>query len=82
VFSDRDKLQIHRLVQAVVQDSLGSKQARVASIVLRIGLRVFQMLDESLEGLQTCRRFRDQVVSSLDHTVTLNESSDWLGLAG
>jgi len=64
-----------------VQDSLGSKQAGVASIVLQIGLQAFPILHDSLEGLQTCRRFRDQVVSSLDHTVTLNESSEWLELA-
>ena len=81
VFGDRDKLRIHRLVQAVVQDRLRSKRNGVASIVVQIGLQAFPMLNRSLEGLQRCRRFRAQVVFSLGHTVTLNKSSDWLELA-
>jgi len=76
VFSNGDRIWMHRLVQAVVQDGLRSKRAGVGSIAVQIGLQAFPMLDRSLEGLQTCHHFRAQVVSSLDHTVTRNKSSD------
>lgn len=81
VLGEGQKISIHRLLQAVIKDDLDSLQrARIASDVIGLGLRSFPDLsDEGKRGI--CRLYRSQVIASLEHVNTENESK-WHLLAG
>jgi tetratricopeptide (TPR) repeat protein len=79
--SEGQKIRIHRLVQAVIQDDMQSQlRVQVVSEVLRLGLRSFpnMMSDRSQRG--TCRRYRAQVVSCLENCHIAKSQSEWLAL--
>jgi tetratricopeptide (TPR) repeat protein len=81
VFGEGQKIGIHRLLQAVIQDGLDSVQkASIASDVIELGLASFpDIADESMRG--TCRRYRSQVIASLEHDSTKDDSK-WHVLTG
>jgi len=81
VSQDRDRIRIHRLVQAVIQDGFGSERTIVASTTIHMGLQAFPSIDFSLKGLEKARRFRVEVIACLEATNNLHERSEWLELA-
>jgi len=77
-----DRIRIHRLVQAVIQDGLeSSMRTSIAFAAVQMGLQAFPFLDFCLKDLEKCRRFRAQVTACLDNTKTLQETPEWLELA-
>jgi len=86
VFGGGDKLSIHRLVQAVIQDDLDpAARSRVSVRIIELGLKSFPAIPDRERGnivlLETCRRFRSQVTFCLEQTQVARETSQWLDLA-
>ena len=80
VFSGQ-KIRIHRLVQAVIQDDLDAQiRSRVISDVLRLGLRSFPNISDETQR-QLCRRYRWQVVACLENSIGEKQQLNWLNLA-
>jgi len=86
VFGDGDKLSIHRLVQAVIQDDLDpAARSQISVRIIALGLKSFPAIPYREWGnivlRETCRRFRSQVTSCLEQTQNARETSRWLDLA-
>ena len=83
VFGGGDKISIHRLVQAVIVDDLKPRQRdAILSEIIGMGLHSFPDMKAGNDNMRdTCRRYRSQVVASLEHQVTRETVSDWFGLA-
>ena len=81
IFFGGQKICIHRLVQAVIQDDMDSQlRAQVVSDVLRLGLRSFRDISDQSQR-KACRRYRGQVVACLENSDSAKHEPEWLALA-
>jgi tetratricopeptide (TPR) repeat protein len=86
VFAAGEKISIHRLVQAVIQDDLNqATRDQVSMDVLGLALRNFPAITNAVLGnlnlRETCRRFGSQVTFCLENTLGVRETNKWLTLA-
>jgi tetratricopeptide (TPR) repeat protein len=81
VFAEGEKISIHRLVQAVIQNDLDTdQQAMVLSDIVQLGLQSFPNMSDECKRA-TCRRYRSQVIVCLGHGDNMKRDSKWLTLA-
>jgi tetratricopeptide (TPR) repeat protein len=86
VFAAGEKVSIHRLVQAVIQDDLNqATRDQVSMNVLGLALRSFPAMSDAVSGdlnlRETCRRFCSQVTFCLENTLGVRETNEWRSLA-
>jgi tetratricopeptide (TPR) repeat protein len=78
------KIRIHRLVQAIIQDDMESElRLRVISDVIQLGLRSFPAISDISDQSQReiCRRYRWQVAACLENTGDMVKGNpEWMAL--
>lgn len=83
VFSNGANISIHRLLQVVIKDALASdRRATILDDIIEVGLRNFPNPGwHGYEMLDKCRRYRSQIVASLEDKHGATCSSRWLVLS-
>ena len=78
------KIRIHRLVQAIIQDDMESQiRSQVISDVIQLGLQSFPAIQGISDQSQReiCRRYRWQVAACLENTTDLGKTKpEWMAL--